>query len=175
MGRKDLHSLLDYFICMIWFSIHYYFFLLIIVRQRSAGFLWIILYMIVIQPTVRHRGLGKIKYTIGPIFFTFLNKLLIKHENTWFLTLQCLTENIGQGSNDIDICLLIILLIIFICLLYFYLFVGSCKLRYSKLLNSHDSFSVQKTFLIFKLTVKSPFLNTAVIKTMVNSNEEVWY
>ena len=123
MGQKYLHSLLDYFISMVWFSIHCYFFLLNIVRQRSADFLWIILYMIAIQPTIIHRGLVKIKYTINPIFFTSLIKLLIKHKNTWFLTLKFLTENIGHGSNDTDICLHIILLIIFICYISTYFLV----------------------------------------------------
>ena len=92
IGVKIWNTLLTWFVVA--FTVSLWFLLLLDKRQQL--FLWIPLKII--------RGIAKIKYMFDIIFYTSLNKLLIKHRNACFWHYNALTKNTDLGSGGTDIC-----------------------------------------------------------------------
>ena len=116
----------------------------IIACEASAVFLWIPLYTIAIPPKTIIRGLVKIKYKVDQSFLLpWINYWWnIQIHDSWHY--NALSKNIDHGSEDTNICLVIIYLSVF----FLHIF-RSSKLRYLKMLTS-GSFFGTKAFLIFR-------------------------
>ena len=99
-------------------------------RQASTAILWILLYVIAIQPTTLIRGL--VRFSLLTLINYWPN---IQISDFWHY--NTLTKNIDHGSSDTNICLLIISFSVFFLLIF-----RSCKWRYRKMLTSCGSFLV---------------------------------
>ena len=104
--------------------------LFIIARQASTAILWILLYVIAIQPTTLIRGL--VRFSLLTLINYWPN---VQISDFWHY--NTLTKNIDHGSSDTNICLLIISFSVFFLLIF-----RSCKWRYRKMLTSCGSFLV---------------------------------